>query len=207
MTTNGTSERRGRRLLVVDDHPVVCMGMQALLSAQPWVQSVAVAHQEAEALSLLPRQQPTLALVDLFVGEESGIDIARALRGAMPHLKVILMSGSGRVSRAVARSAGAVGFIAKDTPPAMIVQLVQQAHAEPTGYKAPSQPVPKPILSRRQLDVLHQLAKGASNPEAAIALHLSPHTVKQHTQVIYQRLGVRNRAEAVGRAQRMGLIA
>jgi two-component system response regulator DesR len=62
-------------------------------------------------------------------------------------------------------------------------------------------------LTARERDVLVHLARGLSNPEVASALNLSRHTVKQHTSAVYKKLGVRNRAEAASRAQRLGLAA
>jgi ATP/maltotriose-dependent transcriptional regulator MalT len=62
-------------------------------------------------------------------------------------------------------------------------------------------------LSERERTVLELLAGGATNPEIADSLHLSKHTVKEHTSAVYRKLGVRNRTEAVRRAQRLGLLA
>ena len=62
-------------------------------------------------------------------------------------------------------------------------------------------------LSEREREVLALMAAGSTNPEIAAALHLSPHTVKEHTSSVYRKLGVRNRIEAVQRAQRLGLLA
>ncbi len=62
-------------------------------------------------------------------------------------------------------------------------------------------------LSEREREVLHLMAAGSTNPEIARALHLSPHTIKEHTSSLYRKLEVRNRTEAVQRAQRLGLLA
>ena len=64
----------------------------------------------------------------------------------------------------------------------------------------------EPALTQRERDVLAGIATGATNREIAAQLHLSPHTVKEHTSAVYRKLGVRNRAEAVQRAQRLGLL-
>jgi ATP/maltotriose-dependent transcriptional regulator MalT len=68
------------------------------------------------------------------------------------------------------------------------------------------QAAPRVKLSKRELDVLHHLAAGLSNPETAATLNLSRHTIKQHTSSVYRKLRVRNRAEAASRAQELGLL-
>jgi two-component system response regulator DesR len=71
---------------------------------------------------------------------------------------------------------------------------------------APKSDQPAPLLSRRERDVLDLIAAGSTNREIAAALYLSPHTVKEHTSALYRKLQARNRAEAVQRAQRIGLL-
>ena len=72
---------------------------------------------------------------------------------------------------------------------------------------APTSEQPAPLLSEREREVLDLVAAGSTNREIAQALFLSPHTVKEHTSALYRKLGARNRAEAVQRAQRVGLLA
>jgi ATP/maltotriose-dependent transcriptional regulator MalT len=72
---------------------------------------------------------------------------------------------------------------------------------------APKADQPAPLLTERERGVLDLIAAGCTNREIAEALYLSPHTVKEHTSVLYRKLGARNRAEAVQRAQRIGLLA
>jgi DNA-binding NarL/FixJ family response regulator len=196
-----------RRLLIVDDHAVVGVGLRAVLSRQPWVERCLTAIDAREALVLTRRYEPHLALVDLFIGADSGLELCRALQRARPGIAVLLMSGSGRVAPAVARAAGAVGFVSKSWAPEMLLEAARRAAGGGLVFEARSAPAPTAArLTDRELDVLRQLASGASNPEAAEALHLSPHTVKQHTSSVYRKLGARNRTEAVRCAQRLGLV-
>lgn len=203
MTADGP---RDRRVLVVDDHAVVSVGLRALLGTQSWVARCVAAVDRQEALSLIQRYEPHIALVDLFVGPDSGVDICRAIKERAPEVSVVLMSGTGRVSPAVARAAGAVGFIAKTWSPPKLIAAVHAAASGRSVFATAAPPPPDGELSARQLDVLRQITRGASNPEAARALDLSPHTIKQHTSAIYRKLGVRNRAEAVRYAQSIGLV-
>ena len=195
-----------RRLLIVDDHAVVQVGLRTLLSNEEWVQRCLSASTAAEALELTARYEPHVALVDLFIGEDSGVELCRALRLARTEMKVLLMSGTGRISPGVARAAGAVGFVYKSWDPPKIVHAVRLASAGRLVTAPNSAPATTANLTARELDVLRQIALGASNPEAARVLHLSPHTVKQYTSSLYRKLNAQNRTDAVLRAQRLGLI-
>jgi DNA-binding NarL/FixJ family response regulator len=181
------------------------MGFRTLLLSQTWIDKCLVAADKDSAMSITRQHRPHLALVDLFVGDESGMDICRSLKQEVPWMKIVLISGSGRTSAAVARSAGASGFISKDASPNSILAALNNVLAGQSAI-TPRTSETEARLTPRQLDVLRQIAGGASNAEAGSALNLSPHTVKQHTQAVYAKLGVRNRTEAVGHAQRIGLI-
>lgn len=192
------------RVLVVDDHDVVHWGFRLLLAEQPWVQRCAAARTAAEALALLPRLRPDVALVDVFLADGSGVDLCRELRAASPSTRVLLISGAGRMATAAARAAGASGFLAKDQGAAEIVAAVRAVAAGHEAFPARGGR-PQPLLTEREREVLEMIAGGATNREIAQALYLSPHTVKEHTSALYRKLRARNRAEAVQRAQRLGL--
>ncbi|HVW17491.1 MAG TPA: response regulator transcription factor [Solirubrobacteraceae bacterium] len=199
------SEQR-LRVLVVDDHDVVHWGLRSLLGAQPWVERCLAARSEAEALELTRRYEPHVALIDLFVGTESGAEICERLQAVSPQTRVLFISGAGRISAAAARAAGASGFVPKDWAANDVANAVRMVALgmsvfEPGGEEPPGG------LSARERDVLELIATGATNSEIAAQLFLSPHTVKEYTSALYRKLGVRNRAEAVQRAQRLGLTA
>ncbi|MGH2858417.1 MAG: response regulator transcription factor [Solirubrobacteraceae bacterium] len=199
------TERR-LRVLVVDDHDVVHWGFRVLLSEQPWVERCLAARTGAEALALLPTLAPDVALVDLFLAGESGVDVCASIRRASPGTRVLLISGAGRMSRAAARAAGASGFVSKAWEAREVARAVRMVGNgmsvfEPTAEQ-PAQP-----LTERERDVLELIAGGSTNREIAQRLYLSPHTVKEHTSALYRKLQVRNRAEAVRRAQRIGLLS
>jgi len=147
-----------------------------------------------------------LVLVSTSLGGRTGPELCRTLRERMPHVKVILMSGDGQVSAALAVSLGAVAALSKNmTRGALLMAMKRVADGARVFPKAAASSDVK--LSKRELDVLQHLASGLSNPETAATLNLSRHTVKQHTSAVYRKLGVRNRAEAASRAQALGLIA
>jgi DNA-binding NarL/FixJ family response regulator len=201
----GGPERR-LRVLIVDDHEVVHWGFRLMLGEQPWVERCLSARNAEQALALTRRYDPHVALVDLFVGRESGAEICERLRYASPTTSVLLISGAGRISPSAARAAGAAGFISKDWPAADIAGAVRMVGLGMTVFR-PHEAPQGPPLSDREREVLEAIASGATNREIAGTLYLSPHTVKEHTSSLYRKLGVRNRAEAVQRAQRMGLIS
>lgn len=198
------SDRR-LRILVVDDHDVVHWGFRLMLGEQRWVARCLSARSGHEALELARRYEPHVALVDLFMGEESGPEICARLREASPMTKVLLISGAGRISASAARAAGAAGFVSKDWPAADVARAVRMVGLGMTVFK-PSETNGGPPLSEREREVLNLVAAGGTNREIAETLHLSPHTVKEHTSALYRKLKVRNRAEAVNRAQQLGLL-
>jgi DNA-binding NarL/FixJ family response regulator len=195
----------GLRVLVVDDHDVVHWGFRLLLERQTWVESCAAATGGEDALRQAARLKPHVALVDLFLAGESGAEVAEELRRADPEMKVLLISGAGRISPAVARAAGASGFVSKDWGAADVVRAVRMVGLGQEVF-APGPEGSDVALSPREREVVTHISHGSTNAEIARALFLSPHTVKEHTSAIYRKLGVRNRAEAVKAAQRLGLI-
>ena len=203
---SGSGERK-LRVLVVDDHEVVHWGLRLMLGEQPWVERCLSARTGAEAMALLARYQPHVALVDLFVGQESGAEICERLRSQSPTTNVLLISGAGRISPNAARAAGAAGFISKDWPAADIAGAVRMVGLGMTVFGPHESASGGSRLSDREREVLDLIASGATNREIAEQLYLSPHTVKEHTSSLYRKLSVRNRAEAVQKAQRLGLIS
>ena len=196
---------RRLKVLVVDDHDVVHWGFRLMLGQQDWVERCLSARDGQEALALARRYEPHVAVVDLFVGEESGPEICERLIEAAPGLRVLLISGAGRISATAARAAGASGFVIKDLPAQDVARSVRMVGMGLTVF-APQADPGSVRLSEREREVLGLIGSGATNREIAASLHLSPHTIKEHTSGLYRKLKVRNRAEAVQRAQRIGLI-
>jgi len=204
-TQRGVPERR-LRVLVVDDHDVVHWGFRVLLGEQPWVERCLAARTGDEALALLPTLRPDVALVDLFLAGESGADVCDSIRKASPGTRVLLISGAGRMSPAAARAAGASGFVSKDWEAREVARAVRMVGCGMTVFE-PTAHQPAPLLTEREREVLDLIAAGSTNREIAEQLYLSPHTVKEHTSAVYRKLEARNRAEAVQRAQRVGLLS
>jgi DNA-binding NarL/FixJ family response regulator len=214
MSTSIASRRLS--VLVVDDHDIVHWGMRLVLVQQDWVERCVPATTGDEAEDRARRYQPNVALVDLFVGDESGTDIARRVRAAHPSTRVLLISGAGRISATAARAAGAAGFVTKDRRAAEIVEAIRRIGAGEDVFDAPPSPsgdtaaaTARPAhqrLTGREREVLQLVAAGLTNAEIAAELRLSPNTVKEHASSMFRKLGARNRADAVVRAQRLGVL-
>jgi DNA-binding NarL/FixJ family response regulator len=200
------SDARAMKVMVVDDHDVVQWGFRLLLGEQAWVERCLAASSGEEAIELAARLRPDVALVDLFLGEESGAELCQEIRKVAPATRILLISGAGWISREAARAAGASGFVSKDWSAADVARAVRMVGKGMTVFAPQSEPVPA-SLSRREREVVALMAGGATNKEIAERLFLSPHTVKDHTSAVYRKLGVRNRAEAVRRAERLGLTS
>ncbi len=195
---------RPLKVLIVDDHAVVQWGFKILLGRQRWVERCVVASNPEEALEAAARMKPDVALVDLFLGERSGAELCEALRGVSPETRMLLISGVGWISPQAARTAGASGFVSKDWSADEVASAVRMVGRGMSVFGRQEEGPATP-LTEREREVLTLIASGATNKEIAERLFLSPHTVKEHASSLYRKLGVKNRAEAARRAERLGL--
>jgi two-component system response regulator DesR len=200
-----SDEQRMLRVLVVDDEDVVHWGFRMLLGNETWVESFAAAHTPEEAVELARQHEPHVAVVDVLLQRESGMNVCKAIREASPSTRVLLMSGRDTISAQSARAIGATGFVPKNWGAHDLVGATRMVGLGMTVF-ASEPPTPSNPLSQREREVLEMLAGGATNREIAARLFLSPHTVKDHTSALYKKINARNRADAILRAQRMGLI-
>lgn len=199
-------EHRMLRVLLVDDEDVVHWGFRMLLADETWVERFDAAYTSEAALALAERYEPHVALIDLMLGGESGADLCEELRAASPDTRVLLMSGVERISPQSARSVGASGFVSKHWGARDIAGAARMVGLGMTVFTSVGKAPPN-LLTEREREVLGMIAAGATNREIAARLYLSPHTVKDHTSTLYKKMNARNRAEAIVRAQRLGLLA
>lgn len=205
-------------ILVVDDHALVRDGLSQVLVALADAVVVRQAATVGEALLLVdkgPRFQ--LVLVDLTLPDGDGLDVVAAFAGAEPRVPVVVLSGSEEPAASErALAAGAMGFIPKSSPTAILVQalklvLAGGVYAPPPSSSSEAYSVRATsdrdgALTPRQQVILTELASGRANKSIAHDLGISEATVKAHVSAIFRVLGVSNRTQAVRAGQSLGLI-
>lgn len=194
-------------VLVVDDHEVALWGFEQLLSTIPWIDKIYTAGGPDQALQTLSNVSPDVAIIDLYLGRESGLNLCRQIRDICPETRILLISGAAHVSEGVARGAGASGFVGKEWSNVEIGHAIRViARGGKIFADAPLHSSPRADLSERELEVLQHVAEGLSNKEIAEKLSLSVNTVKDYVERVFRKLRARNRADAVAKAQRLGLV-
>lgn len=204
------------RLLLVDDHPVFLDGLVALFTGESWAEVVGTARTGAEAMERVLECRPDVAVVDLRLPDLDGVELTRRILAARPQTRVLLLTmhaGQDAVLRGLA--AGATGYVLKDAEPEDVLAAVRQVSrggmVVGAGATAPVRAQlgegvdPLPELSARELELLDQLARGASTGAIADAMHLAPKTVRNRLSELFTTLGVSGRAEAIVLARSAGL--
>jgi two-component system, NarL family, response regulator len=200
------------RTLIVDDHPVVRIGLQNVLSTQPNIEVVGTVHSGETAINMLQREAIDVVLLDLRMPGMSGIDTLVAIRRLPSPTRVIILSNfelDEEIYRAV--EAGAKGYLLKDTPCENIVAAVHQVCAGGTFFpqrivERLSERQLRSNISPRELEVLELLAKGLTNKEIASVLDISQYTVRNHINHISVKLEASDRTEAVMTAVHLGIL-
>lgn len=198
-------EGRRLRVLIVDAYEAAQVGLRRLLASQLWVERCIPARSGDEAVDRARRYQVHVALVNLFVGSESGLDVCERIRREMPPTNLVLISPVGRVSPRAARAAGATSLLSTDLAARDLLRSIRIAGLGFSVLPAPGEQ-PVELVSDRERAILELIAGGATNREIAAALSLAPDTVKGNVSRLCRKLAVRNRAEAVRRGQRLGVI-
>jgi two-component system, NarL family, response regulator LiaR len=221
--TDDAREGGAIRVLVVDDHDLFRTGMASLLGAQPDIEVVAQASGGAMGVRLADELRPDVVLMDLRMPDLDGPDATRQILARHPGMRVLVLTvavGNSDVESAL--SAGACGFVAKDTPIDTVAVAVRAA-SQGAAWLSPraaelvlghvrtqreQDPGPDGLeeLSSRELDVLRLIALGNENAQIAEALKISPRTAKNHVSNILAKLGVPGRVQAAIYAVRRGLV-
>ena len=209
------SETGPIKVLIVDDHPVVRDGLSGIFAGSPQFKVVGQAANGAEAIERAGATGPDVVLMDLRMPEMGGTEAIRRLRKQLPRTQVIVLTTYDTEAEVLAAiEAGAIGYLLKDAPREELIRAVQAAHRgesvlSPTVAGRLVGRVRKAAadaLSARELEIVRLIASGANNREAAAKLFVSEATIKTHLLHIYEKLGVRDRAAAVGEAYKRGLI-
>lgn len=207
---------------VVDDEPVIRMGLESLLKRAAGFSSVGSYADAESAMRELPHKVPNVLLMDIQLPGVDGITAIRTLRGKLPNTEIIMLTAVEDEERTFAAfTAGASGYLLKDTPPAKILEAIKEVYAggsplsstvarrlvkffgnEKAGnHSSPGNSThagqPGSILTAREREVLNCMAEGLLYKEAADRMGLSVDTIRAHLRNIYKKLGVRNRTEAL----------
>lgn len=200
------------KILLCDDQAVIRDGLEMLLSLEKDFQIVGLAQDGAEAVELAGQKQPDLILMDLKMPIMNGIEATREIRSKYPQIKILVLTtydDDEWVFDAI--RAGASGYLLKDTSRQKIVEAIRgtldgKAYVDPAvAGKLLNQVVSKQTqpaslltdkLTERELDVLRLIARGITNSEIAVQLHLSEGTVRNHVSAILEKLGVSDRTQA-----------
>lgn len=200
------------RILIVDDHPALRLGLRALFDNEPDMKVVGDTGDGAEALPLFIQHRPDIVLMDLRLPNMSGVEAILAIRHQFPEASIIVNTtydADEDIHRAI--QSGAKSYLLKDMPKEEILGVVRSVHA---GHEVlPSQVearlrerMARPELTKREMSVMELLAKGTSNKEIADFLGISEPAVKFRIQRIFTKLGAADRTSAVLAALRHGII-
>jgi len=200
------------KILVVDDHFVVRMGLIGVVNLEPDMEVVGEAADGAQAVEMFAKHRPDLVLMDLRMPQRDGIWATSEIRSKNPEARILMLTtfdGDTDIHRAV--MAGAQGYVLKNSTRDKLIPAIR---AVADGQRW----IPKEIATRlaernifeeltfREIEVLEQVAKGLANKEIADTLKISEHTVKGHLKNILGKLLVADRTEAVAKAVQRGII-
>ena len=199
------------KILLVDDHIVMRMGLVLATNSEPDMEVVAEAENGLEAIEAFRAHQPDVVVMDLRMPKQNGIETIRVLRDQFAESRVLVFSNYASGDEVYeALKAGAAGFVVKEMALERLLEAIRKVHAG-------EQYIPPEIstrmngrvlsqLSTRELDVLRLVAKGLSNKEIGSELRVAEGTVKVHVKSILSKLGVSDRTQAIVTAVKRGII-
>jgi DNA-binding NarL/FixJ family response regulator len=199
-------------VLVVDDHPIVRVGIVAIINARPDMTVVAECGTGEEAVGLFEQHEPDIVLMDLRLPKMSGVEAIRTIRIRHPRACfVVLTTYEGDEDIYQALEAGARAYVIKGMPHEMLIDALRRVHAghrflPPAISRTLATRTPDSDLSAREREVLSLLARGETNKEIAQHLGITEATVKCHVSVILMRLQATDRTQAVVTALQRGLV-
>jgi two-component system NarL family response regulator len=200
------------RVMIVEDHFVVRVGLAAIINSQPDMVTVAEAGNGRQAVGLFDQHQPDVTLMDLRIPGLNGVEAIAAIIEKFPRARIIVLStygGDEDIFRAL--QAGARAYFLKDIKGQELVNAIRAVHAgqrplPPEIASRLAERVHRSELSPRELEILKLIAKGRSNKEIATTLAISEGTVRVHASNIFSKLGCSDRAQAVAEAFQRGII-
>ncbi len=209
------------RILIVDDHEVVRKGIRTLLETEDDIEVVGEAVDGLTAVTETERLKPDVVLMDLVMPGVDGIEAIHRIRAIQHDVSVLVLTSFGTDDMLFpAIRAGALGYLLKDTHPEELIRAIREAcrgqsMLDPVVARRllaefarsdNARPSPE-VLTKRETDILRQLARGLTNDEISDVLHISEATVRTHVSHILSKLGLTNRTQAALYALRKGLAS
>jgi len=204
------------KVLVVDDHPIVLDGVALALQRTSFLGVAGYARNGREAIEAVDRLRPDVVLLDLRLPDMLAPETIRAMVATVPGVKVIIFTAyPDHAALGDALAAGAHGVLVKDTERADLVDVIRRVaggervisvDVEGDGGLLLNRKLREHGLTRREYEILRHVAMGETNPEIASALGLTRNTVKTYLQRSLEKLGARNRVEALARANQLGIL-
>jgi two-component system NarL family response regulator len=200
------------RVLIVDDHFVVRVGLAAMIETQKDMTVVAKAENGREAIALYEQHAPDVVVMDLRLPGMSGLEATVAIRERHPAARIVVLTtydGDEDIYRAL--EAGAMAYLLKDSLHSELLDIIRRVHAgERYVPEAVAQRLAERVarvkLTPREIEILERIAKGMSNREIAAALTIAEATVNVHVSNITTKLGVNNRTQVIIAAHKRGII-
>ncbi len=203
------------KVLVVDDHPMVLEGMQAMLAQIDFLSVAGLASNACEAMELIRSQSPDIVITDISMPEIGGIELTARIRRAHPAIRVIAMSTFNErslISQMIQQ--GASGYLLKSASREEIEEAILTVNAHKLymslnlalNEKEQSEISKSPVLTSREKDVLSLIAEGLTNPQIAEKLFISTYTVDSHRKNLLTKFNVNNTAGLIKLAARYGLV-
>jgi len=204
------------RVLVVDDHPIVLDGVALALQRTTFLELAGYARSGREAVDAVTRYRPDVVLLDLRLPDMLAPETIHAISAAAPGVKVVIFTAyPEHAALADALAAGAHGVVVKDSERGDLVDVIRRVAAgervvcadlHGDGGVLLNRRLREHGLTRREYEILRHVAMGQTNPEIAAALGLTRNTVKTYLQRTLEKLGARNRVEALARANQLGIL-
>jgi len=200
------------RILLVDDHTIMRIGLATLLESEPDMGVVGEAENGKAAVRLARELKPDIVIMDLMMPVMSGAEATRLIREENPNVRVVILTTFGSsADLALAVRNGAAATLLKDTETTNLVAVLRRVNdgkqAIPANVRAMlDDSVTSTDLTPRQQDILHSVTRGLSNADIAKQLGISEIGVKKHLQTIFTKLGAATRAEAAAIALRKQLL-